>query len=571
MATLPFGVAAGRVLVITPNLTILKGVASALDITNPACFWRARKVLKSFSKGPYRAILNGRNANIHDCANSHFVLTNIQQLASSAERWLPQFPDNFFDLILVDEGHHNTADSWRKVFARFPNAKVVSLTATPFRTDGEPLIGTAIYRYTYAKAMVNGYIKRLHAINVAPQQIEFTYRNDKRRHTLEEVLALRDEAWFRRGVALAPECNRHIVEASIRRCLMMREQTGFHHQVIAAACTVDHARQVRSLYEQLGFKAAEIHSDMPDEDREVVLNALRENRLDCIVQVQMLGEGFDHPRLSVAAVFRPFRSLSAYVQFIGRIMRVNFEGDPQNVDNEGFVVSHVGLNNDARWNDFRELELADQQTFHELLTAMNTEPEFGAPAGKGSGSNSRRFDTGMQAVDEVISHFITHSFLDPNDDRVLETILNQPIPGTPLTVRDITDPEKLRQQILKNQERLRAQQPEECVVQPQDERVVLQKRLNERTNSVANRLLSDLGVSRQGREIGKHFADARMKPNREALIVLMNIAVNEAMGIPEGKRREATSNQLKDAFGKLDSIGDAVVARIRTSFTKKKG
>ncbi|MCL4245435.1 MAG: DEAD/DEAH box helicase family protein, partial [Candidatus Dadabacteria bacterium] len=261
MATLPFGIASGRVLIITPNLTILNGVASALDVTNPNSFWRTRKVLKSFSHGPYRAILNGRNANIHECINSHFVITNIQQLASSADRWLPQFPDNFFDMILVDEGHHNVADSWRKVFARFPNAKVVSLTATPFRTDGEPLVGTPIYRYSYASAMVSGYIKRLHAINVAPQEIEFRYRNDQCRHTLEEVLALRDEAWFRRGIALAPECNRHIVEASIRRCLIMREENGFHHQIIAAACSVDHARQVRSLYQQLGFRAAEIHSD----------------------------------------------------------------------------------------------------------------------------------------------------------------------------------------------------------------------------------------------------------------------------------------------------------------------
>jgi DNA repair protein RadD len=28
------------------------------------------------------------------------------------------------------------------------------------------------------------------------------------------------------------------------------------------------------------------------------------------IQVQMLGEGFDHPKLSVAAIFRPFRSLA---------------------------------------------------------------------------------------------------------------------------------------------------------------------------------------------------------------------------------------------------------------------
>jgi superfamily II DNA or RNA helicase len=573
MATLPFGIAAGRVLVITPNLTILKGVAAALDISNPNCFWRTRKVLKSFSNGPYRAILNGRNANIHDCINSHFVLTNIQQLASSADRWLPQFPDGFFDMILVDEGHHNTADSWRKVFARFPDAKVVSVTATPFRTDGEPLVGTSIYRYTYAQAMVKGYIKRLHAINVAPQQIEFTYRNDKRRHSLEEVLALREEAWFRRGVALAPECNRHIVEASIRRCLMMREHTGFHHQVVASACSIDHARQVRALYEQRGFHAAEIHNDMREEEREVVLNALRSNRLDCIVQVQMLGEGFDHPRLGVAAIFRPYRSLSAYIQFIGRIMRVNFEGDTQHVDNEGFIISHVGLNNDARWNDFREIELADQQMFRDLLTSMNTGPEFeGQGSGTGTGTGTpRRFDTGMTAVDEIVSHFIINSFLDPNDNRVLEAILSQPIAGTPLTVRDIISPEKLREQILKNQERLQDQQPEEMAVQPQDERVTLQKRLDERTKSVANRLLSDLGLARAGRDIGKLFPDVRGKANSAALIILMHIAVNEAMDIPEGKRKQAPTEKLQEAFAKLDAIGDGLAQKIRAATIQKKG
>src|SRR5207237_4273210 len=142
-------------------------------------------------------------------------ITNIQQLASSADRWLPQFPPNFFDMILVDEGHHNVAESWKKVFDRFPEAKVVSLTATPFRSDQQPLAGEVIYRYRFTRAMLKGYIKQIHSRNVAPREIYFTFRGDKRRHTLEEVLALREEQWFRRGVALAPECNRHIVEASI--------------------------------------------------------------------------------------------------------------------------------------------------------------------------------------------------------------------------------------------------------------------------------------------------------------------------------------------------------------------
>jgi len=572
IATVPFGIATGRVLVILPNLTILKGVSAALDITDPKCFWRTTKVLKSFSNGPYRAVLSGRNANIHDCIRSHFVVTNIQQLASSADRWLPQFPEGFFDMILVDEGHHNVADSWRKVFARFPDAKVLSLTATPFRGDGEALVGTPIYRYTYAAAMVNGYIKRLHAINVAPQEIQFTYRNDQRRHTLQEVLTLREEAWFRRGVALAPECNRHIVEASIRRCLMMREATRFPHQVIAAACSIDHARQIRTIYEQLGFKAAELYSEMPDEEQDVILKALRDHRIDCIVQVAMLGEGFDHPPLSVAAIFRPFRSLSAYIQFIGRIMRVN-DKDPQHPDNEGFIVSHVGLNNDARWDDFRAIELADQQMFHELLISMNAGPEFpGQNGGQTPGSGQpRRFDGGMTVVGEIVKHFITESFLDPNDDRVLETILNQTIPGTPLTVRDITDPQRLREQILQNQQRLREQEPQEMFIQPQDERVGLQKRLNERTRSVANRVLRDLKLARAGRDIGKVFQDARGKSNADALIILMAVEVNAFMGIPEGKRKDTPSEKLRSAYDRLDSIGDGLRERVRTQLGQKKG
>ena len=220
IATLPFGVSTGRVLVVTPNTTIRKGIADALEVSNPKFFLGKTKVIESFANGPFAAVIDGPQANIHDCTESQYVVTNIHQLASSADRWLPQFPPNFFDMILVDEGHHNVADSWKKVFDRFPSAKVVSLTATPFRSDGQRVTGDVIYRYSYAKAMLVGYIKQIHSINVAPEEISFTYKGDRRRHTLQEVMELREEAWFRKGVALAPECNTSIVDASIQR---MRE------------------------------------------------------------------------------------------------------------------------------------------------------------------------------------------------------------------------------------------------------------------------------------------------------------------------------------------------------------
>ena len=90
IATLPFGIAKGRVLVITPNLTIRKGVADALDVSDPKNFWKRTGVIHDFSSGPYRAVLDGVDANLHECNASQFVVTNIHQLASSADRWLPQ-------------------------------------------------------------------------------------------------------------------------------------------------------------------------------------------------------------------------------------------------------------------------------------------------------------------------------------------------------------------------------------------------------------------------------------------------------------------------------------------------
>ena len=126
--------------------------------------------------------------------------------------------------------------------------------------------------------MLAGYIKQIHSINVAPSEIYFTYRGDTQRHTLEEVMALREEAWFRRGVALAPECNASIVDASIKRMRELRARTGQRQQIIAAACSIDHARQIRTLYEQRGNMRREIYSEMDQDKQEKVMPILSQPR-----------------------------------------------------------------------------------------------------------------------------------------------------------------------------------------------------------------------------------------------------------------------------------------------------
>lgn len=553
MATLPFGVARSRVLVITPNLTIRKGVTDALDITNRECFWTKTRVLSDFTAGPWTAILDGPRANVHDAIESDFVVTNVQQLASRADRWLPQFPTDFFDMILVDEGHHAAAESWQKVFRRFPDAKVVSLTATPFRSDQQELHGKVLYRFTFTRAMVNGYIKQIHSRNVAPSELYFTYSDDVRRHTLDEVLELRDEAWFRRGVALSPECNRHIVEASIQQCEQMRATTSIKHQIIAAACSVDHARQISELYAECGYTAAEIHSGMDENEQDAVIERLRLGTLDCIVQVQMLGEGFDHPRLSVAAIFRPFRSLAPYIQFVGRVMRVVQQNQADHPDNQGHVVSHVGLNNDQRWSEFRELDLDDQELVHEWVTGTNSGQSREEP-------RARRFDDERLVNNEILDSFIDQSYLDPTDDRVLEEMLDKEVaPG--LHLRDVTTMEQLRSALLSKQAAKPVDVPAPIPVSPQRRRQSARNRLNQRVGSVANRILDDLQLPRNGRQLSQ-VAPGPSQANFRVVTRLLNKAVSDAVGDTRG---EASAADLTRVFDIIDAIGD----RVRDEIVRK--
>jgi len=69
MALLPFGIAQGRVLVIAPNLEIRRGISTAFDIAGRDCFWASTRILTDVRHGPYTAVLDGQDANIHDCEN----------------------------------------------------------------------------------------------------------------------------------------------------------------------------------------------------------------------------------------------------------------------------------------------------------------------------------------------------------------------------------------------------------------------------------------------------------------------------------------------------------------------
>jgi DNA repair protein RadD len=530
---LPFGLAEGRVIVIAPNLQIKDGLYEAMDITNrQKCFWRKAGVLTNdqMLSGPLACTLDSGNISI--ATKSHIVITNVHQLATNVDKWLTQFPDDFFDMIIVDEAHHSAADSWQKVIERFPKAKVILLTATPFRSDRQELDGELVFRYPFRNATLKGYIKRLKASYVAPSTIELGFSDSGgRSYTLDEVLKLKEEVWFSRGVALARLCNQHIVDSSLQKLEELR-QSGTQHQLIAVACSINHAKEIRSLYQERGFNAAVIHSNLMEEERAAILAALRNGTLDCIIQVQMLGEGFDHPKLSVAAIFRPFRSLAPYIQFVGRIMRVVVQNDPAHPDNVGHIVTHLGMNLDERLKEFKQFENDDQAFWDKVIGGE--EPELPQAARDGT----TRLRAGDQVVvhGEIVDSLWEEDFTSVEDAQIIADLRDR----MKLLGLDDSKVEELVRAAQRTPLR-KGSAAEPFAVQPQREWEEARKRLQEQAKRLANILLNHVELKQTGTEMVYRYQMGLTGKNNYVCALMM---VNKEIEKRLGKERSAATVNL---------------------------
>ncbi|MBX7223246.1 MAG: DEAD/DEAH box helicase family protein [Blastocatellia bacterium] len=353
IAIAPFRVARGRVLVIAPNLTVRDTIVKSLAYLGNSrsngelTFYLKCNIFEKAAQLPKVTVLDRQRSNLSDCLLADVVVTNIQQLGS----WIDRFSPEFFDLIIVDEAHHVPAESWQRVNQTFPQAKKLYLTATPFRSDGLPIVAKPIYQYPLSRAIQNDYVKNVVRVDAVASKLTFTLEGQTHEFTLDEIAELREEFWFSRGVALSEICNRTIVAASVT-LLTQQRQSGVFHQMLAAACSIRHAQQLVELYQTAGLRATYVASQgMTREEREARLQAFEEGRFDCVVHVGILGEGYDHPNVSVAAIFRPYRSLSPYAQFVGRTLRRIPSGGE--ADNLGYVVGHVGLNLEPLWQEFK--------------------------------------------------------------------------------------------------------------------------------------------------------------------------------------------------------------------------
>jgi superfamily II DNA or RNA helicase len=536
----PFAFRSNRTLVVAPSVPIAGQLTADFNPSNPNMFYQKCLVLAG-APYPEPVEIRGTTTNRADLDDAHVVVTNIHQLQGEANRWLQALPADYFDLILFDEGHHSVADSWETLRTRFPNARIVNFSATPLRADGQVMAGRVLYSYPIFRAIQEGYVKRLKAVQLNPRTLRYVRRDGTQEIevSLTEVRRLGEtDADFRRSIVTSTETLNTIADASIRELDRLRAETGDARlKIIASALNFEHCRQVVEAYTARGRRAGYVHSREDGAANQRVMQQLENHQLDVIVQVRKLGEGFDHPYLAVAAVFSIFSNLSPFVQFVGRIMRVIVQNAPGHVLNQGVVVFHAGANIAQRWGDFQQYSEADQAYFDQLLPLEG-------------------FDPG-----------------DPQADR---EIIPVPRPEAEMEVRAQSEIQLEEIQLLEEDEAaaIRLLQdrgiiagdfdPNKQALQPVPTTRVAQRQarrggLDMRVRTEAARILNQRGINPEGRDLD------RQRLGRSNLIVLkaaIDRQVNGAIGRGTGQRHEFSRDELDRIAAAFADILTAAVQEV---------
>ncbi|MBS6930225.1 MAG: DEAD/DEAH box helicase family protein [Lachnospiraceae bacterium oral taxon 082] len=283
---------------------------------------------------------------------------NIDRL----DKWLEGEKELY---LVVDEAHHSTAKTYRKVINyvkdKVPNLKLIGLTATPFRTAEEEqgLLGKIYSDGVSDGQVVRGDIgityqiglKELINRQILSKPIFESYFTEE---NYGDSLGL--ESWERiQYLDNLPEgIASQMAESAARNKLIVetyKEKQDEYGQTIVFAVNVIHAIQLSELFNKAGIKSDFVVSDIRDgvtgvtvsrEDNERKLEAYRNGELQVLVNVNILTEGVDLPKTKTVFLARPTVSSILMTQMVGRALRGTAAGGTSSA----YIVSFID-----HWNE----------------------------------------------------------------------------------------------------------------------------------------------------------------------------------------------------------------------------
>lgn len=242
------------------------------------------------------------------------------------------------DLMVIDECHHSSAASWKRLIERANPKKLMGLTATPDRADHHRLsdLWEIVYDYPMLRAQDEGFLLPLYAAVDKPPDLDLSKVPSNRKDYLPADL---EESLIQSHIV------EHTVEALSRAHIAERlpfrdSRVAFDPQkcdgILVYCVTIQQAALTVQALEAAEWNAALLHGETDPKERDRVIESFRKGELHVIVNVGILTEGTDLPWAQVVVMARPTTSWPLFMQICGRAVRRH--GSQQHA----FVLDLVG-------------------------------------------------------------------------------------------------------------------------------------------------------------------------------------------------------------------------------------
>ena len=233
----------------------------------------------------------------------------VSRRTDSMEVWHGYNAD---DLMVIDEAHHAAAEGWERAMQQWPG-RIIGMTATPWRLSEKEgfdhLFDELLCGPQVADLQAADWLCEARTLLPPPEQ----------RIIGGEVDRTGDYAEL--GIERANRSD--VMTAGV---LNFWQKDFGDRPTIAYAVSVDHARNLASVFNDAGIPAAVILGDTSSEERNKAIAGFRAGTLKVLVNVVVATEGFDLPDASCIVIARPTMSLALYLQMVGRGLRPKDDG-----------------------------------------------------------------------------------------------------------------------------------------------------------------------------------------------------------------------------------------------------
>jgi len=237
------------------------------------------------------------------------VIATIQTLSNS-ERLERILSAGTVTHLVTDEAHHSTADTYRVLYETMrehnPEIRHVGTTATPRRTDGDPLAeiyDSVAYRFGIKTAIKKKALVPFTAVGV---QLPVSFAD------VREV----GDGWDNEEVGEVLKA-RNAEEIVIETW----EKYAKDRPTLAFTASVAQAHSLAARFQEYGYKFVAIDGTTKDIVRKATLRDFKAGVIQGVVNCAVLTEGFDAPHASCLVQVKPTRSDLVYVQMAGRVLR----------------------------------------------------------------------------------------------------------------------------------------------------------------------------------------------------------------------------------------------------------